>query len=452
MAKQIAVGEPADMAASDAIAAMAEGALSAQALTEACLARTDALDPQIGAWTQVDHRRAGFEARAQDRRRADGLPMSALHGVPVGLKDIINAKGFASENGTPLDAGNRPSEDATIVRRLRDAGAVIIGKTVTTELAYLQPGTTRNPHDPARTPGGSSSGSAASVAAGMVPFAVGTQTNGSVIRPASFCGVVGYKPSYGTVPRTGIMRASQSLDQVGFFARCVEDVALAGELMGPDGMDADCRLNAGPLRDVALSEPPLAPDIAMVETPFWDRAAADTREGFDELLGVLDDHGAAAELPEVFGRGAGWLATVMAAEMSRNLGHYAERDADQVSEAVKALFQQGRSISAVDYLGARDMQAVLREALEPLFERFDAILTPAAPGEAPRDLETTGDPIFSTLWTFCGLPSVTLPLLTGENGMPIGVQLVGPHGQDAKLLRTARWLARRCAANAEESG
>ncbi len=452
MVKRIAVGEPADLSASDALEAMAEGALSAQALTEACLARIDTADPQVRAWTQVDHRRAVFEARAQDRRRADGLPLPALHGVPVGLKDIIDAKGLATENGTPLDAGNRPSEDATIVRRLRDAGAVIVGKTVTAELAYFHPGVTRNPHDAERTPGGSSSGAAAAVAAGMVPFAVGTQTNGSVIRPASFCGVVGYKPSYGTVPRTGILRGAQSLDQVGFFARSVEDVALAGELMGPDGVDEDCHLNAGPLRETVLSEPPLTPDLAMVETPFWDRAAVDTRDGFAELLDVLGDHGTAAGLPEVFGRGAGWLATVMAAEMGRNLGHYADRDPDQVSATFKALIEQGRSIHAVDYLAARDMQAVMREALDPLFERFDAILTPSAPSEAPRDLDTTGDPIFCTLWTFCGLPAVTLPLLAGENGLPIGVQLVGPYGQDAKLLRTARWLARLCAANVEESG
>nr|WP_239016277.1 amidase [Spiribacter vilamensis] len=429
---------------------MSEGALSAQALTEACLDRIEAVDPQIHAWAQTDRRRAVFEARARDRRRADGLPLSAMHGIPVGLKDIIDVQGFATGNGIPRDADNRPTEDASIVRRLRDAGAVIVGKTVTTELAYFHPGATRNPHDPERTPGGSSSGSAAAVAAGMVPFAVGTQTNGSVIRPASFCGVVGYKPSYGTVPRTGILRAAPSLDQVGFFARRVEDVALAGELMGPDDRDPDYRLNPGPLLTTTLSEPPLAPDLAMVETPFWDRTDADTRDGFAELLEVLGVHGTAAELPEVFGRGAGWLATVMAAEMARNLGHYA--DADPVSAAFQALVEQGRSIHAVDYLAARDMQAIMRDSLEPLFERFDAILTPAAPGEAPRDLNSTGDPIFSTLWTFCGLPAVTLPLLAGENGLPIGVQLIGPYGQDAKLLRTARWLTRLCASKVEESG
>ena len=452
MAKRIATGEPADLSASEALELMSEGALSAQALTEACLDRIDRVDPQVHAWAQTDRRRTVFEARERDRRRTDGLPLSALHGIPVGLKDIIDVQGFATGNGTARDAGNRPTEDATIVRRLRDAGAVVVGKTATTELAYFHPGPTRNPHDPEHTPGGSSSGSAAAVAAGMVPFAVGTQTNGSVIRPASFCGVVGYKPSYGTVPRTGILRAAPSLDQVGFFARRVEDVALAGELMGPDDSDSDYCLNPGPLRATALSEPPLTPDLAMVETPFWDRTNADTRDGFAELLEVLGAHGTVAELPEVFGRGAGWLATVMAAEMARNLGHYADDGAESVSAAFTALIEQGRSIHAVDYLAARDMRAILRDSLDPLFERFDAILTPAAPGEAPRDLDSTGDPIFSTLWTFCGLPAVTLPLLAGERGLPIGVQLIGPYGQDAKLLRTARWLARLCAANVEEPG
>lgn len=449
MVERIELGEPANLTATHIARLVADGALSSEAITKACLARIEAMEPSVHAWSYYDPQRALMQAKEADRRRAQGLPLGPLHGVPIGLKDIIDARGMPTENGTPLDAGQRPTEDATLTQRLRNAGAVIVGKTVTSELAYFHPGPTTNPHDPARTPGGSSSGSAAAVAAGMVPFAVGTQTNGSVIRPASFCGVVGYKPSYGSVPRTGVLKAAQSLDQVGFFARSVEDVALTAMVMGPDGEDRDCALNPGPLLETALSAPPVTPDIAMVHTPFSERLDPATTEGFGELIEVLGEHGTETALPELFGRGAGWLATIMASEMTRNLGHYAERDAGQVSDAFSALMDQGRSISAVDYLAARDMQPVLREALDPLFERFDAIITPAAPGEAPADLTTTGDPIFCSLWSLCGLPAITLPLLTGPNNMPVGVQLVGAYGQDARLLRTARWLLMQCSSDEE---
>ncbi len=451
MVEPVKTGDPALLTATEIAAQLADGVLTAEAVTKACLDRIEALEPTVRAWAFCEPQFALMQAKEADRRRAQGRPLGPLHGVPVGLKDIIDARGMPTENGTSLDSGNRPLKDATVTARLRNAGAVILGKTVTSELAYFHPGPTTNPHDSSRTPGGSSSGSAAAVAAGMVPFAVGTQTNGSVIRPASFCGVVGYKPSYGTVPRTGVLKAAPSLDQVGFFARSIEDVALAATVMGPDGEDGDCSFNAGPLLETALSTPPVTPDIAMVHTPFSERLEPETKAGFAEIIDVLGDHGTETVLPELFGRGAGWLATIMASEMARNLGHYPEKDPEQVSDAFKALMNQGNQISAVDYLAARDMQPILLEALEPLFERFDAIITPAAPGEAPADLTTTGDPIFCTLWTLCGLPAVTLPLLSGPNGMPVGVQLVGAYGQDAQLLRTARWLLAQCQTDGGET-
>jgi Asp-tRNA(Asn)/Glu-tRNA(Gln) amidotransferase A subunit family amidase len=449
MVKRIPTADPATLTARQLVQQLGDGVLSAEQATNACLARIESMEPAIHAWAHYDGQQALMQAKEADRRRARGLPLGPLHGVPIGLKDIIDARGMPTENGTALDAGKRPLEDATLVQRLRNAGAVILGKTVTSELAYFHPGPTTNPHDTARTPGGSSSGSAAAVASGMVPFTVGTQTNGSVIRPAAFCGVVGYKPSFGAVPRTGVLSAAQSLDQVGFFARSIDDVALAAAVMGPDGRDEGCNLNPGPLLDTALSAPPVTPDIAMVHTPFSERLEPATVEGFSELIEMLGSHGVETALPEVFGRGAGWLATIMASEMTRNLGYYAERDPEQVSDVFKSLMTQGQAIPAVDYLAARDMQPVLLEALEPLFERFDAIITPAAPGEAPADLSTTGDPIFCTLWTLCGLPTITLPLLTGVNGLPVGVQLVGAHGQDARLLRTARWLMTQCTSDEE---
>lgn len=450
VAKRIAAEEPSTLTALEAAWRIAEGALTSAELVAACFERIAAEEERIQAWEFLDRDKAMAEAEERDRRRKRGLPLGTLHGVPVGLKDIIDVKGMPTGNGTPIDAGRRPFEDATVTRRLRAAGAVILGKTVTTEFAYYHPGKTRNPHDPERTPGGSSSGSAAAVAAGMVPLALGSQTNGSVIRPASFCGVVGYKPSFGAVPRTGVLTLAPSLDQVGVFARTIEDAALAELLLGPDGQDADARESPGPLTATALDEPPVTPALAFVKTPFWERADEATQAAFSELSEALGEQADEVELPEVFARGAGWLRGVMAAEMARNLGHYVDRAPQETSETFRELIAEGRGMRAPDYLAARDMRQVLHDSLGPLFDRFDAIVTPAAPGEAPSGLESTGDAIFCSLWTFCGLPAISLPLMTGPNGMPLGVQLVGRHGQDARLLRTARWLVRTLSGEGEE--
>ena len=335
-----------------------------------------------------------------------------------------------------------PEHDAELVARLRNAGAVILGKTVTTEFAYFHPGKTRNPHDHARTPGGSSSGSAASVAAHMVPLSIGSQTNGSMIRPASFCGVVGYKPSYGSIPRTGVLALSGALDQMGIYGRSVEDVAFAETMMGPE--PGKRGVNPGPLMTIASSQPTVRPKLAFVRTPYWDRAEPGTRAAFEELVASLGGDIEEMPLPEAFGETAAWLRTVMTAEMAHNLGHILDAHPGEMSKVLSDLIVEGRGVTAVDYLAARAMQSRLRKALAPAFARFDAMLTPAAMGEAIAfDLGSTGDPIFCTIWTFLGLPAVSLPLLKGPNGLPIGVQLVSAPSNDARLLCTARWLAGR---------
>ncbi|EPC03041.1 hypothetical protein L861_22290 [Litchfieldella anticariensis FP35 = DSM 16096] len=440
--KRIPTAESSLLTAREAAWRIAEGALTSAELVAASLERIAAEEPRVEAWEFLDRDKAMAEAEERDRRRRRGLPLGPLHGVPVGLKDIIDVKGMPTGNGTPIDAGKRPFVDAAVTRRLRAAGAVIIGKTVSTEFAYYHPGKTCNPHDPTRTPGGSSSGSAAAVATGMVPLALGSQTNGSVIRPASFCGVVGFKPTFGAIPRTGVLTLAPSLDHIGIFARTIEDVALSELLMGPDEQDMDAQENPGPLSDTALAEPPVTPTLAFIKTPFWERADATTQTAFGELVEALGEQVDEVELPEVFARGAGWLEGVMAAEMARNLGHYVDHTPNETSEKFRTLIAEGRAMRAPDYLAARDMRRVLRDALGPIFDRFDAIVTPAAPGEATEGLESTGDPSFCSLWTFCGLPAISLPLMTGPNGLPLGVQLVGQHGQDARLLRTARWLVR----------
>jgi len=431
----------ADLTARESAKLIASGALSSADLISACLERIASTEDQVQAWAFIDPEAALIQARACDERRARGLPLGPLHGVPVGIKDIIDTANMPTENGSRLDAGRRPNIDATVVRRLKRAGAVVLGKTVTTEFAYFHPGKTRNPLDSKRSPGGSSSGSAATVAAGMVPLALGTQTNGSVVRPASFCGIVGFKPSFGAVPRTGILPLAGSLDHVGIFARSIEDASLVELLMGPDGEDVDANTHPGPLTTTALSTPPVAPDLALVKTPVWDRAESYTKEGFAELSDALGDRIDEIELPDAFAGATDWLRVVMASEMARNLGHYVDRGGEAASLRIREFVAEGRRVMAADYLAARDMRAVLRAGLDPIFSRFDALVTPAARGEAPEGLDSTGDPIFCSLWSFCGLPSITLPLLSGPSGMLIGVQLVGKYGDDARLLRTARWLA-----------
>jgi Asp-tRNA(Asn)/Glu-tRNA(Gln) amidotransferase A subunit family amidase len=320
---------------------------------------------------------------------------------------------------------------------------------VTTEFATQAPGKTRNPHDPERTPGGSSSGSAAAVAAGMVPLAIGSQTNGSVIRPAAFCGVLGFKPTHGLIPRHGMLRLSRTLDHVGLFARTVADLALlAGQLVGYDERDPDTRPRARiPFAEVAAEEPPLPPMLAFVRTPHWERADEETKGAFAELIEHLGDRVEEVELFPSAAEVWQWHETIMEAEMAVNLEREWEKGRDLLSESLRAQLERGRKVRALDYQRAVARIRPIHESFVELFEqRYDAILTPAAPGTAPKGLTSTGDPSFCTLWTLCGMPAVSLPLLQGANGLPLGVQLVGPRDGDARLLRTARWLAAAVAA------
>ena len=441
--------QPNWLSATDAARAVRDGAISAEQLVEACLARIREADGAVQAWAHLDPEHALAQARARDLDRREGRPSGPLHGVPVGVKDIIDTLDYPTEDGTVLHAGRTPAHDATVVAMLRAAGAVILGKTVTTECAYFSPGKTRNPHNPDHTPGGSSSGSAAAVAAGMVPLALGSQTNGSTIRPASFCGVYGFKPTHGLVPRGGMLQLSRALDHVGLFARSIDDLALLGEqLAGYDPRDPDTRPRARPpLAAVAGEEPPLPPLLAFIKTPAWERAAEDTREGFAELVGALGDRVVEVELPESARQAWDWQRTIMEAEMAMNLAAEWERGQDKLSPQLRALLERGREVRALDYQQALARVPQLNEGFAEIFERCDAILTPAAAGSAPRGLESTGDPAFCTLWTLTGMPAVSLPLLEGANGLPIGVQLVGPREGDARLLRTARWLQAHLARN-----
>ena len=437
------------LSAAEAARAVRDGALTSEELVGACLARVREADAEVQAWAHLDPEHALAQARILDDMRRAGSVLGALHGVPVGVKDIIDTTDMPTQLGTPLHAGRTPAEDAMPVAMLRAAGAVVMGKTVTTEYALYSPGKTRNPRDASRTPGGSSSGSAAAVAAGMVPLALGTQTNGSVIRPAAFCGVFGFKPTHGWISRHGVMRLSRTLDHVGVFARTIEDIALAcEELVGGDQRDPDTRPRARiPFRELAAAEPPLPPFLAWVAPPGWERADPEAREAFGELIEALGERIVEIPLGESAKRAIEIHRTILEAELATSCAADYERGRQAFSAGLREQVERGRRISAFDYQAALARIPAINEGFEEIFERCDAIVTPAAPGVAPRGLESTGDPSYCTLWTLAGMPALSMPLMQGAGGMPLGVQLVGPRDSDARLLRTARWLAAHLASD-----
>jgi Asp-tRNA(Asn)/Glu-tRNA(Gln) amidotransferase A subunit family amidase len=310
---------------------------------------------------------------------------------------------------------------------------------VTTEFAYFHPGPTRNPRDLARTPGGSSSGSAAAVAAGMVPLAIGSQTNGSVIRPAAYCGVYGCKPTHGTISRHGALILSRTLDHVGVFARSLADSALILDVLaGYDPADPDTRLVAAPAcLETALAEPPLPPRLAFVRTPVWDKADAPARAAFEAFAGRIGAE--PVNLADSYVAAWDDHRVIMATEMAHNLNRLVDRGGEASSKTLRDLLAEGGQVPAARYLAARDAAARYAAGVAEMFKEYDAIVTPATAGVAPKG-EATGSPTFCTFWTLTGLPALTLPLLAGEADLPLGVQLVGERGDDARLLRTANWL------------
>ena len=436
------------LSAADAALEIREGRLTSEELVQACLERIRALEPEVQAWAFLDEDHALEQARAADERKRSVRQIGPLHGVPVGVKDIFDTADMPTENGTVLHRGRMPREDSAAVRSLRAAGAVILGKTVTTECAYFSPGKTRNPHNPEHTPGGSSSGSAAAVAAGMVPLALGSQTNGSVIRPAAFCGVFGFKPTHGLIPRTGVLQLSRTLDHVGFFSRNVEDLALLAEvLQGYDEGDPDTRPRARiPFQALAAEDPPIPPMLAFIKTPHWERADPDSKEAFGELMEALGDRAEEVELFPSAAEAWNWHKSIMEAEMAANLEREWRMGKDKLSDELRSLMERGRELPALEYQRALRSIAPVADSFDELFmERYDAILTPAALGTAPKGLGSTGDPSFCSLWTLLGMPALSVPLMQGANRLPLGAQLVGRGGFDARLMRTARWLVAKLA-------
>ena len=437
---------PASFTAEEAARQIRDGALTSEELVRACLERIREIEPTVQAWQFLDEEHALAQARAADEQRRSGEPVGALNGIPVGIKDIIDTADMPTENGTVLHKGRTPRTDAAVVAALRAAGAVIMGKTVTTECAYFTPGKTHNPHNPEHTPGGSSSGSAAAVAAQMVPLALGSQTAGSVIRPGAFCGDYAFKPTHGLIPRTGVLTLSRTLDHIGLFARSLDDLALlAEELAGYDEADPDTRPRARvPFRANLAEEPPIAPMFAFVRTPHWERVDADAKEAYGELIEALGERVEEVELFPTAREAWDWQRTIMEAEMAANLEPLWRSGKEKLSQRLCALIDRGCETRAIDYQRALRRLPPMVASFDELFmERYDAILTPPALGTAPKGLGATGDPVFCVLWTLLGMPAVTLPLMRGANGLPLGVQVVGRRNYDARVLRTARWLERK---------
>jgi Asp-tRNA(Asn)/Glu-tRNA(Gln) amidotransferase A subunit family amidase len=431
----------AERALAETIKALRGGTVTAEQVVDTCLARIEETDGSVQAWTFLDPDYARAQARALDRARAEGRPIGPLHGIPVGIKDIFDTYDMPTENGTVLHAGRRPQRDSFAVALLRQAGAVIMGKTVTTEMALFTPGKTRNPHDPARTPGGSSSGSAAAVAAGMVPLAIGSQTNGSTIRPAAFCGAVGYKPTHGLISRQNALMLSHTLDHVGVFAASVADAALLAEIMMVyDANDADMRPRAHPeLSRLVAQEPPRSPRLAFLRTPMWPQVDEDAQAAFNGLVIGLGDCVEEVELPSLFETAIDHHRLIQDAEVAVNFAAEYSQGRDKLSPRLVEIIEHGLCVTAAEYLRAVAQIPQLVQTCDALFDRYDAVLTPAVPGEAPLGT-ATGNPIFCTAWTLLGVPAISLPLLRGRNGLPIGAQLVGRRGNDGRLLHTARWL------------
>lgn len=415
-----------ELSAAEAVARLQSGALTAEALTQACLDRIEARR-SVKAWVHLDREYALAQARAADRAGRPGV----LAGLPVGVKDVIDTADMPTEHGSPIYRGNRPFADAACVALIRSAGGTILGKTVTTEFANRFPGPTVNPHNPAHTPGGSSSGSAAGVADFQVPVGLGTQTGGSTIRPAAFCGAVGYKPSLGEFSRSGIKLQCPTLDTLGVICRSLDDVALMrAALIGMPHRRIDRARSA--------------PRIGLCRTPGWDAADAATQGLIERTAAALAKAGAAVS-DVAFAAGFADIGVhhrrIFNYEAARNYAYEYDMHHDRVSAVLRdTVLTPGRQLPLGDYIEALETAEAFRRHLDDIFSRVDVLLTPSAAGEAPEGFGSTGDPRFNSVWTLGWVPCVTLPAGTGPKGLPLGIQLVGARFADEVLLDAAAWV------------
>ena len=417
------------ISATDAAAAIAAGKLTSEALVAACLDRVRQREDEVRAWACIDGELALRQARQCDKE----TPRSRLHGIPLGVKDVIDTCDLPTEYGSPIYPGHRPVSDAACVAQARKLGGVIFGKTVSTEFATRHPNKTRNPRNLEHTPGGSSSGSAAAVADCMVPIAFGTQTSASIIRPAAYCGVVGYKPTFGLLNRAGLKMLAESLDTLGTLTRSVADAALIAEELS--GMPATSFDEVKTLR----------PRIGLCRTPYWNQADAASHANFERAASTLAAAGAAVvevELGSEFAALAETQITVSGYEFSRALSHERMRFPELISASLTARISAGLNVTRAQYEAGQALAIRCRARLADMLKQHAVLLAPSATGEAPPGLASTGDPVFGLMWSLLHVPCMTLPCGVGPAGLPLGVQAVGSHGGDSALFVHAEWIRR----------
>lgn len=429
------------LGAAEAARKIVVGEITSEALVQSCLERVAERDDAVGAWIHLDADAALEQARNADKALATGQGVGPLHGVPVGIKDIIETADMPTQNGYKGHEGRHTHRDAFCVSQLRDAGAVIMGKTVTTELATRSPGKTKNPIDPARTPGGSSSGSGAAVRDRQVSLALGTQTGGSVIRPASFNGIHALKPTFGWIARDGVTMQAAWLDTVGTYGRSIEDVALLTEqMLTRDPSDAQAvPRSRPPLRDIAMSAPPRRPRFAFMRTAKWDAADASAKVALEGFAAKLGGDCQEVEMPAEMADAWASQSVLQHYDNAKFYGPLLDAHGDAMTESLQNYIAEGRQMTEAQYRAAIAGRDQSYAWLQSIYADYDAILCLSAAGAAPKGLDWTGDPVFNAFWTYVGVPCVNLPLLEVD-GMPMGVQLTGPRGGDGPLLRTARWL------------
>ena len=422
------------------------GQLSSVEVCEKYIDRIKKFEKDIKAWAHFDKKVLLEKATEADEHRRAGKPTGSLHGVPIAVKDIIGTVDMPTECGTVIRKGKSYSQNAEIIDLLHASGAIVMGKTATSELAYLEPPLTTNPHDKNRTPGGSSSGSAASVASFMAPASIGSQTGGSVIRPASYCGVVGYKPSYGLISRNGVLRTSYNLDQIGMFGRRVEDVAmLAKVLIKKDKYDpATIHYSTENILLETKKGPIFDPKFIFYKTDHWKIIDKKSREAFEYFIKSFKKNIEVFDTPSYFKDIQKYHQIIHETDLANNFSVYYKKFKKKLSKYMQDAISNGNKYSAKEYAEAVDFMKRSYESYEEVFEDYHGVLSPSSPGVAPKGLKSTGTAEFNKVWSYLGTPCISLPLLEGENNLPLGVQLIGNKYDDQRFLGVAKWLEKEC--------
>ena len=419
--------------------------ISSVEICERYIERINKFEKDIKAWAHFDKKVLLEKASEADEYRKSGKPLGPLHGIPVAVKDIIGTVDMPTECGTVIRKGKSYSQNAEIVDLLLNAGAIVMGKTATSELAYLGPPKTTNPHDYSRTPGGSSSGSAASVASFMAPLSIGSQTGGSIIRPASYCGVVGYKPSYGLISRNGVLKTSNTLDHIGVFGRTVEDVALLAKiLIKKDKHDpATIHYSAEKILEETKKGPLFEPKFIFYKTDFWKIIDKKSRESFEYFIKSFKNI-EVFDTPSYFKDIHKYHQIIHETDLANNFSVYYKKYKSKLSKFMQSAIAKGNKYSAKEYAEAIDFKKQSYDSYQEVFEDYHGVITPSSPGVAPKGLTNTGTAEFNKVWSYLGTPCISLPLLEGENKLPLGVQLVGDRYDDHRFLGVAKWLEKEC--------